>query len=75
VVRQVADGLYVPSDELEGAASRIREALGGRTRLGPADFRDVLPVTRKHLIPLLNFFDGEGTTVRGDGGRDVPVAE
>jgi selenocysteine-specific elongation factor len=74
-VRQVADGLYVPSDELEGAASRIREALGGRTRLGPADFRDVLPVTRKHLIPLLNFFDGEGTTVRGDGGRDVPVAE
>ena len=44
---------------------------GGRGRLGPADFREVLPVTRRHLIPLLAYLDGLGVTVRGDGGRQV----
>lgn len=71
-VRLVADGLYVSSDEIEAAAERIRGALGGRDDLGPADFREVLPVSRKHLIPLLNFFDGSGVTSRRDGGRSVP---
>jgi selenocysteine-specific elongation factor len=73
VVRQVADGLYVRSEDLDRAAARIREELGGRSNLGPADFREALPVSRKHLIPLLNYFDGRGTTVRGVEGRDVPA--
>ncbi len=71
-VRQVADGLYVSAEELEKGAERIRSSLGGQTSLGPSAFREALPVTRKHLIPLLNYFDGLGTTVRHDGGRDVP---
>lgn len=74
IVRQVADGVYVTSSELELATKRVQEMLGGRTALGPADFREALPVSRKHLIPLLNFFDGEGTTIRSDGGRAVPAA-
>jgi len=72
-VRQVADGLYVATEELDNAARRIRETLGGQTALGPAAFREALPVTRKYLIPLLNYFDGQGTTVRHAGGRDVPA--
>ena len=47
------------------------EELGGREGLGPAHFRDVLPVTRKHLIPLLGHFDAEGVTHRADGARKV----
>ncbi|HUF76162.1 MAG TPA: selenocysteine-specific translation elongation factor [Longimicrobiales bacterium] len=73
LVRPIADGVYLSSEELEGAASRIREALGGRKGLGPADFRDTLPVSRKRLIPLLNYFDGLGVTVRSADGRDVPA--
>ena len=73
VVRQVAEGLYVTSTELELATRRVQEMLGGRKNLGPADFREALPVTRKRLIPLLNFFDGRGTTIRGEDGRDVPA--
>jgi len=46
--------------------------LGGREGLGPADFRDVLPVSRKHLIPILNYFDGAGVTLRDADGRSVP---
>lgn len=71
-VRAVADGLYVASSELDAATTRIRSTLAGRTGLAPADFRDALPVTRKHLIPLLTYFDGVGTTRRHPDGRDVP---
>jgi selenocysteine-specific elongation factor len=72
VVCQVADGFFVPRDELDAAAGRIAEQLGGRIGLGPADFREALPVSRKWLLPLLNYFDGRGVTVRRDTGRDVP---
>jgi len=71
-VRQVADGYYLASEELDGAVARIVEQLGGRRDLGPADFREALSVSRKWLIPLLNYFDGKGITTRHDGGRDVP---
>ena len=74
-VRLVADGLYVAADELDRAAERIRASLGGQTNLGPAAFREVLPVSRKHLIPLLNYFDGRGTTLRHADGREVPGEE
>jgi hypothetical protein len=71
-IRQVADGLYLGAEELERAADRIRTTLGGKEGLGPTDFRDALPVTRKRLLPLLHYFDGRGTTVRTEEGRDVP---
>jgi hypothetical protein len=74
VVRQVADELFLGSESLDAAAARIRSELGGRRELGPAAFRDVLPVTRKRLLPLLNYFDGKGTTLRRGEGRDVPAA-
>lgn len=73
LVRQIADGVYVDSAALNAAAKRVHELLGGRTGLGPSAFREALPVTRKRLIPLLNYFDGRGTTIRHGESRDVPV--
>lgn len=72
VVRQIADGLWMRHDVLEAAAGRILDELADRSDLGPADFREALPVSRKHLIPLLNYFDGRGVTIRGESGRSVP---
>ena len=71
-LEQVADNLYIASEHVHAAEASVRAVLGGRTGLGPADFRDALDVTRKHLIPLLNFFDVRGTTLRLDDGRSVP---
>ncbi|HET9948540.1 MAG TPA: SelB C-terminal domain-containing protein, partial [Longimicrobiales bacterium] len=71
-VRQVAPGLFLDAGALERAAERIAAMLGGRTGLGPADFKEALPVTRKRLLPLLAYFDGLGATVRRGDGRDVP---
>ncbi|HSR41845.1 MAG TPA: SelB C-terminal domain-containing protein, partial [Longimicrobiales bacterium] len=70
----VSDEYFVPTDEIEEAAARVRDRLGGRTDLGPADFREALPVTRKHLMPLLAHLDRVGVTVRRESGREVGPA-
>ncbi|MCG6955281.1 MAG: selenocysteine-specific translation elongation factor [Gemmatimonadetes bacterium] len=71
VVRTLAEGLFIDAGALAEATEAVPRALGGRSGLGPADFREVLPVTRKHLIPLLQYLDGVGVTIRRGEGRDV----
>jgi len=56
---------------VEEAGRDVIHSLGGARDLGPADFRDVLQVTRKHLLPLLRYFDLVGVTTRRGEGRDV----
>jgi selenocysteine-specific elongation factor len=71
VLRKVSDTLYVGAGAIQAAEERVRATLGGRSGLGPSDFRDALAVSRKHLIPLLNYFDVQGVTLRRDDGRTV----
>ena len=70
-VRLLADTFWVTAAVLDRAANRVVEVLGGQAGLGPADFRKVLPVTRKHLIPILGYLDGLGVTRRVETGREV----
>lgn len=73
-LRFLGDAYWFAAEELDRVAERVVEALGGREGLGPADFRKVLPVTRKHLIPLLGHLDAEGVTHRVDGARTVAAS-
>ncbi len=61
---QVGDFDY-PADTLEQLRDRIMELGDGFT---VADFRDAMGITRKHAVPLLEWLDRSGTTVR-DGDR------
>jgi len=70
-IRLLADRFWVTEEALSRAAKRVVEVLGGRTGLGPAEFREVLPVTRKHLIPILGHLDATGVTTRLETGRRV----
>ncbi len=72
-LRAVADGLFFDARILARAGEEVASLLAGRTDLGPADFREVLPVSRKHLLPLLQHLDGTGVTVRRGDLRDVPL--
>ena len=72
-IQLVGDAFWVTTDALDRAATRVVEQLGGSEGLGPADFREVLPVTRRHLIPILAFLDSRGVTQRLDGGRRVAM--
>ena len=66
-------GRFIHRDTLEEATSSVVAELGGRSGLGPTDFREVLPVTRKHLIPLLAHLDRVGVTQRDGEVRSVPA--
>ena len=68
----LSDDFFADADAVKRGAREVRERLGGRSGLGPADFREVLPVTRRHLLPLLACFDRLGVTVRRGVGREVP---
>jgi selenocysteine-specific elongation factor len=64
--------LFVWSEALARAGEEVRRQLGGRGGLGPSDFKDALPVTRKHLLPILAHFDQVGVTLRRGNVREVP---
>jgi selenocysteine-specific elongation factor len=66
--------LFAWRDAVEAAIHEVKVRMGGRKDLGPKDFRVVLMVTRKHLMPLLAHFDIRGVTVRRGVGREVPVS-
>ncbi len=70
-IQRLGDAFWVDSGSLAAAASRVVEHFAGQSGLGPADFREVLPVTRKHLIPVLAYFDAVGVTRRTETGRRV----
>lgn len=63
--------IFAWAPTLRSATASVTRELGGRRGLGPADFRSVLPVSRKHLLPLLAYLDRVGITMRGPEGRDV----
>jgi selenocysteine-specific elongation factor len=57
-----------------GALDRFVEALtdlGRETTIAPAALRDRLGISRKFLIPLLEWADGKGLTVRVGEGRKL----
>jgi selenocysteine-specific elongation factor len=64
-------GLFFARATLNRAGASVVEALGGRTGLGPAEFREVLGVSRKYLLPVLRYFDTEGITTRLGEDRSV----
>jgi selenocysteine-specific elongation factor len=63
---------YVDRQALFGALQSVRAALGSDP-LPAGDFKAVLPVSRKYLIPLLEYMDRVGVTKReGDLRRVIP---
>lgn len=70
-VRLLGDAYWTSSAALAQASARTVAELGGQGGLGPADFRDVLGVTRKHILPILAHFDAMGVTTRELAGRRV----
>jgi len=63
VVRVGAD-LYFLRDSLENAKRALREEFSETDEITPAMFRDRFKTTRKYAIPLLEYLDREGVTVR-----------
>ncbi len=74
-VVRIGNDRYYDRSELERAARLVLAALRERSELAPSEVRDVLKLTRKHVIPILEWMDSRGLTVRaGDVRRRGPLA-
>lgn len=68
-VVQVEQNRYYAADQLRLLVGRLRELLGGSAELTPAELRDGLGLSRKFLIPFLEYCDQVGATRRVGTGR------
>src|SRR4029078_7279527 len=56
-------------------ATRLLEGMSVKGDYGPAELREFVGLSRKFLIPFLEYCDREGYTVRNDLGRRRPGTE
>jgi selenocysteine-specific elongation factor len=61
---RAAPGLWMGAEAASRGVAAIRTQLPPGQPLGVAQFRDVLGLSRKHLLPLLEYFDAIGITRR-----------
>ena len=59
---------YLPSNVMD-LTGRLEVGMDAASDYGPADLRDLLGLTRKFLIPFLEYCDREGYTIRNELGR------
>ena len=64
LLARVGDGLLVDRAELESLKQRVRERWASGTRIEVGDFKELVGLSRKHAIPLLEYLDRERVTRR-----------
>jgi selenocysteine-specific elongation factor len=65
----VTADLYLDSGAIFEVKQRVKAALGKGGAATPSELREALGVSRKYLIPLLEYLDGIGFTQRSGEGR------
>ncbi len=61
---RLKEDLIYHKDAVAGARARLEGYLGDNENISAAEFRDLLGITRKHAIPLLEYFDTARITLR-----------
>ncbi|WBF69074.1 selenocysteine-specific translation elongation factor [Desulfovibrio subterraneus] len=61
---KVKDGMYFHGPAMEKLVGMVREYFATHDDLGPNEFRDLTGLSRKYLIPLLEYFDKARITLR-----------
>lgn len=71
---KVSDDRYYAPEAVESMVGKLRSVLEPQQVYSPAELRVVLGVSRKYLIPFLEFCDASGVTERKADGRVVGVS-
>ena len=68
-VVQVEQNRYYAATQLKALLVRLRDAMAGGAEVNPSQLRETLGLSRKYLIPLLEYCDRVGYTSRSASGR------
>jgi selenocysteine-specific elongation factor len=68
-VVKVTSGMVFHPRVIDEVRAKVAGYFEKHERLGVAEFKDLVGVTRKHAIPILEFLDREGTTMRSGDFR------
>jgi selenocysteine-specific elongation factor len=71
VLAKVNEELLVDQEVMDGAIARLRERKKSNANLSVGDFKDLVGVTRKYAIPLLEYFDRIRVTRRSGSDRVI----
>ena len=61
---RIKESLFFHAQALETIQEKLVTLLRERKDIGPADIKDLLGISRKYAIPLLEYFDGRRVTMR-----------
>jgi selenocysteine-specific elongation factor len=67
---RVKESLYFHADALRAIQDKVVAHLREKKDIGPGDVKDLLGISRKYAIPLMEYFDAQRVTVR-QGERRV----
>ena len=73
-LRRVAEDRYYSANAVSGMIQKMRTELETGRIYSPGELRDLLGVSRKYLIPFLEFCDRSGVTERRENGREIRSA-
>ena len=61
---RVKESLYFHAEALGVIQGKLVAYLQQKKEIGPGDMKDLLGITRKYAIPLMEYFDTQRITVR-----------
>ena len=61
---RIKESLFFHTKALDSIQEKLVGLLRERKDIGPADIKDLLGISRKYAIPLLEYFDGRRVTMR-----------
>jgi selenocysteine-specific elongation factor len=61
---RIKESLFFHARALDTIQDKLVTLLRERKEIGPADIKDLLGISRKYAIPLLEYFDGRRVTMR-----------
>jgi selenocysteine-specific elongation factor len=61
---KIKGDMYVSGTHIEGLKRTVKDYLGRKKEMSPADFKEVLGLSRKYMIPLLEYLDEIKLTIR-----------
>ena len=65
----MAEDLHYTPEQIDRAIERLREHFTKNSFITVIEFKELLDITRKHAVELLEYFDTQHLTVREDNKR------